>query len=59
MKSNLEEVKYMKKQLSITVISLMIFIIGLTGCVEPQKTDYFNNEYEANENTVLNLGLLF
>ena len=43
----------MKKQLSITFLILMLLAVGLTGCVEPQKTDYFNNDYEANENTVL------
>ncbi len=43
----------MKKQLSIAVLTLMLLIVSFTGCVEPQKTDYFNNEYEANENTVL------
>jgi len=43
----------MKKQLSIVVLTFMLLIVGLAGCFEPQSTDYFNNEYEANENTVL------
>ena len=43
----------MKKQLLIIGIGLMLLVVGLSGCVGPQTTDYLNGEYEANENTVL------
>ena len=42
----------MKKKLLIVVLSIMV-LVGFTGCLGGQYTDYFNEEYEANENTVL------
>jgi len=41
----------MKKQYMIVVI--VFLICGLSGCLEPRATDYFNEDYEANENTIL------
>jgi hypothetical protein len=43
----------MKKQLLIVGLTLVLLTIGLTGCLGGQYTDYFDGEYEANENTVL------
>ena len=43
----------MKKQYVIVGILVVFLVGGLSGCVGPQATDYFNGEYEANENTVL------
>ncbi|PNX46396.1 MAG: hypothetical protein BV457_07780 [Thermoplasmata archaeon M9B1D] len=42
----------MKKKLLIVVLIVMV-LVGFTGCLGGQYTDYFNEEYEANENTVL------
>ena len=50
---NLQKANFMKKQLLIVGMALMLLVVGLSGCVGPQTTDYFNGEYEANENTVL------
>jgi len=43
----------MKKQYMIVGVIVIFLISGLSGCIGPQTTDYFNEEYEANENTVL------
>ena len=43
----------MRKQLIIFGIFMLFLVGGLSGCVGPKTTDYFNGEYEANENTVL------
>lgn len=43
----------MKNQLLITGIMLVFLVVGLSGCIGPDATEYFNKEYEANENTVL------
>ena len=43
----------MKKQLLIAGLTLVLIAIGLSGCLAGQHTDYFDGEYEANENTVL------
>ena len=45
----------MKKQLLIVGLTLVLLAIGLTGCLGGHYTDYFNEEYEANENTVLKI----
>ena len=42
----------MKKQLLIIGITLLLIVIGLSGCLGP-STKNFNRELEANENTVL------
>lgn len=42
----------MEKKLLIVVLTIII-LVGLTGCLGGQYTDYFNEEYETNENTVL------
>jgi len=47
----------MKKKLLIVVLTIMI-LLGLTGCLGGQYTDYFNKEYETNENTVLKVTTL-
>jgi hypothetical protein len=45
----------MKKQYMIIGIIGILIVVGLSGCIEPQTTDYLNEEYEANDNTVLNV----
>ena len=44
----------MKKQLLIIAIFLLLLAVGLSGCLGPASKN-FNNEYEANENTILNV----
>jgi len=48
----------MKKHYMIVGIVMMFLVGGLSGCVEPQVTDYFNSEYEADENTILKVTTL-
>jgi len=48
----------MKKQYMIVGILVVFLVGGLSGCVGPQTTEYFNAEYEANENTVLKVTTL-
>jgi len=48
----------MDNKVAIVGITLVFLIGGLSGCVGPQATDYFNGEYEANENTVLKVTTL-
>jgi len=48
----------MKKQYVIVGILVVFLVGGLSGCVGPQTTEYFNAEYEANENTVLKVTTL-
>jgi len=48
----------MKKHNLILVILVSFFFSGLSGCVEPKVTDYFNGEYETNEHTVLKVTTL-
>jgi hypothetical protein len=43
----------MKKQILIIGFMLLTFFVVLSGCFEPQTTEYFKEDYEANENTVL------
>lgn len=43
----------MKKEYIIIGVILLLLIFILSGCFGPQSTDYFNEEYEVNENTVL------
>lgn len=43
----------MKKQYLIVGIVMVVIGSGLSGCLEPRATEYFNEEYEANENTFL------
>ncbi len=31
----------------------MVLFVGFSGCVGPEVTDYFNENYDANENTIL------
>jgi hypothetical protein len=45
--------KDMKKYYIIVGVVMIFLVGGLTGCFGPQTTDYFNEEYAANENTVL------
>lgn len=42
----------MDKQYIMGII-VLVLIGGLSGCVGPKTTDYFNGEYDANENTIL------
>ena len=44
----------MKKQLLIIGIILVLFTVGLSGCFG-QATKEFNNEYESDENTILQI----
>jgi len=48
----------MKKQLLIAGLIVLLFAVGLTGCLGGQYTDYFNGEYETNINTVLKVSTL-
>jgi len=48
----------MKKHYFIFVIFVGFIISGLSGCVGPKVTDYFNGEYETNENTILKVTTL-
>jgi hypothetical protein len=43
----------MKKQFLIIGITLLLIVVGLSGCLGPEVTEYFNEEYAANTNTVL------
>ena len=45
--------KDMKKFYIIVGIVVIFLVGGLSGCFGPQTTDYFNEEYATNENTVL------
>jgi DUF4097 and DUF4098 domain-containing protein YvlB len=54
----LEEAKIMKKQLWIVGTVLVMLTVGFCGCLGSEVTDYFNDEYEANENTVLKVTTL-
>jgi hypothetical protein len=51
-------IKDMKKQYMVVGIVLVFLVGSLSGCFEPQATDYFNEEYEANENTILKVTTL-
>jgi hypothetical protein len=48
----------MKKQYIFVGIVIVVICSGLSGCLEPRATEYFNEEYEANENTVLKVSTL-
>jgi len=48
----------MKKQILIVGLTLLLTAIGLTGCLGGQYTDYFNEEYASNENTILKVTTL-
>ena len=48
----------MKKQLLTAGLTILLLAIGLTGCLGGQYTDYFDEEYEADENTVLKVTAL-
>jgi DUF4097 and DUF4098 domain-containing protein YvlB len=48
----------MKKQYMIVGIIVLFVVNGLSGCFGTQSTDYFNEEYEVNENTVLKVTTL-
>lgn len=43
----------MKNQLLIGGIVLILVVVGFTGCVGPESTDFFNEEYEIDAGTVL------
>jgi hypothetical protein len=48
----------MHKKFLIIGIIFVIITIGLSGCIKPQTTGYFNGEYDANKNTVLRASTL-
>jgi hypothetical protein len=43
----------MIKKITILGMILILSICGLSGCLGPQTTDYFDGEYDTDENTVL------
>jgi DUF4097 and DUF4098 domain-containing protein YvlB len=48
----------MKKQYTIIGIFIVFIVCVLSGCFGAQSTDYLNEEFEANENTVLNVSTI-
>jgi DUF4097 and DUF4098 domain-containing protein YvlB len=49
---NLGEIKMIKKLMILGMV-LILGICGLSGCLGPQTTDYFNGEYDVTEDTIL------
>jgi len=45
----------MKKQLLIVGLILILLTMGLTGCMGGKYTDYFNEEYDSNENMIIDV----
>jgi hypothetical protein len=45
----------MRKEIILYGFTLFILTLGLSGCMQPRTTDYFNGEYDASENTILNV----
>ena len=43
----------MKKKFMILGMILIVISLGLSGCTGTQLTDYFNDEYDVNNNTIL------
>jgi DUF4097 and DUF4098 domain-containing protein YvlB len=43
----------MGKKIIICGIIVLFFVIGFSGCIGPQTTDYFNGSYAVNEQTIL------
>ncbi|KYK29009.1 hypothetical protein AYK20_06310 [Thermoplasmatales archaeon SG8-52-1] len=48
----------MKKQYIIFGIIIMVLLSVLSGCFGPKSTEYFNEEYQVDENTVLNVATI-
>ena len=48
----------MDKRFYVFLIVLILTFIGFSGCIGSKYTDYFNNEYEVNENTILNVSTI-
>ncbi len=45
----------MKNQLLIVGLIFILLIMGLTGCMRGKYTDYFNEEYDSNENMIIDI----
>ena len=50
--------KSMEKHYLVIGIVLVFLVGGLSGCITPQTTEYFNEEYDANENTIITVSTI-
>ena len=48
----------MDKRILILLTFIIILIIGFCGCLESRSTEYFNEEYEVDENTLLSVSTI-
>jgi len=48
----------MDKRFFIVLLALILASIGFSGCFGSRSTEYFNEEYEVNENTVLKVSTI-
>ena len=48
----------MYKRYFVIFIILILTFIGFSGCIGSRYTEYFNDEYEVNENTILKVSTI-
>ena len=48
----------MDKKYFVIFFSILLIIIGFSGCLGNRYTDYFNGEYDVNENTILKVSTI-